>query len=111
MNRPVTLQVNGRAHTVSVEPRALLVHDPASDMPAVMLALDAELQLRSKQGGRRAVRAREFLDGPFATKLAEDEILSDIRITSKTGRGAAYVSFDQAASGYALVGCAVLERK
>ena len=46
--------------------------DPASDMPAVMLALDATFNLRSKRG-RRSVQAREFFLGPFSTALADDE--------------------------------------
>ncbi len=82
--------------------------DPASDMPAVMLALDATFNLRAKRG-RRAVRAREFFQGPFATALAEDELLIDIVLPPlpKTA-GAAYVSQDQAASGYPLAGAAAV---
>jgi aerobic carbon-monoxide dehydrogenase medium subunit len=86
--------------------------DPASDMPAVLIALDAEFQLRSKKGGRRTVKAREFFQGPFTTSLTEDELLTDILVDGMKRRAAAYASFDQAASGYALVGCcAVLARK
>jgi carbon-monoxide dehydrogenase medium subunit len=86
--------------------------DPASDMPAVMLALDAEFQLRSKKGGRRTAKAREFFQGAFATAMTEDELLTDILIGGMGRNAAAYVSFDQAASGYALVGvCASIGRK
>jgi carbon-monoxide dehydrogenase medium subunit len=86
--------------------------DPASDMPAVMLALDAEFQLRSKKGGRRTAKAREFFQGAFATAMTEDELLTDILIGGVGRNAAAYVSFDQAASGYALVGvCASIGRK
>ena len=86
--------------------------DPASDMPAVMLALDAEFQLRSKKGGRRTTKAREFFQGAFATAMTEDELLTDILIGGMGRNAAAYVSFDQAASGYALVGvCASIGRK
>lgn len=86
--------------------------DPASDMPPVMLALDAEFQLRSRKGGRRTVKAREFFQGAFATAMTEDELLTDILIGGMGRNAAAYVSFDQAASGYALAGvCASLGRK
>ena len=51
--------------------------DPVSDMPAVMLALDATFNLRSKRG-RRSVKAREFFQGAFTTALAEDELLTEI---------------------------------
>jgi carbon-monoxide dehydrogenase medium subunit len=82
--------------------------DPASDMPSVMLALDASFNVRSKRG-RRAVKAREFFQGPFATALAEDELLLDIVLPPlPRGAGTAYLSQDQAASGYALAGAAVV---
>jgi carbon-monoxide dehydrogenase medium subunit len=82
--------------------------DPASDMPAVMLALDATFNLRSKRG-KRSVRAREFFQGPFATAMAEDELLIDILLPPlPRNAGTAYVSQDQAASGYALAGAAAV---
>jgi carbon-monoxide dehydrogenase medium subunit len=82
--------------------------DPASDMPAVMLALDAIINVRSKRG-RRAIRAREFFHGPFTTALAEDELLQDVILPpAPRGAGMAYVSQDQAASGYALAGAATV---
>jgi carbon-monoxide dehydrogenase medium subunit len=82
--------------------------DPASDMPAVMLALDATFNLRSKRG-RRSVQAREFFLGPFSTALAQDELLIDIVLPPlPKGAGAAYVSQEQAASGYPLAGAAVV---
>ena len=82
--------------------------DPNSDMPAVMLVLDATFNLRSKRG-RRSVAAREFFLGPFTTALAEDELLIDITLPAlPKGGGTAYVSVDQAASGYALAGAAAV---
>jgi len=82
--------------------------DPASDMPSVMLALDATFNVRSKRG-RRAVKAREFFQGPFATALAEDELLLDIVLPPlPRGAGTAYLSQEQAASGYALAGAAAV---
>jgi aerobic carbon-monoxide dehydrogenase medium subunit len=82
--------------------------DPASDMPAVMLALDATFNLRSKRG-KRSVAAREFFHGPFATALAEDELLIDMVLPPlPRNAGTAYVSQDQAASGYALAGAAAV---
>jgi carbon-monoxide dehydrogenase medium subunit len=82
--------------------------DPAADMPAVMLALDATLVARSK-AGKRSIPAREFFLGPFTTALAPDELLTDILIPPlPRGARTAYVSHEQAASGYALVGVAVV---
>ena len=114
---PVVAEVAAGIADIQVRNRGTLggslAHaDPASDMPAVLIALDAEFQLRSKKGGRRTVKAREFFKGPFTTELGEDELLTDILIDGMKRRRAAYLSFDQAASGYALVGCcAVLARK
>lgn len=82
--------------------------DPNSDMPAVMLVLDATFNLRSKRG-RRSVAVREFFQGPFVTALAEDELLIDITLPAMPrGAGSAYRSLDQAASGYALAGAAAV---
>lgn len=87
---------------------ALAHADPASDMPAVMLALDATFVLRSKRG-KRAVPARRFFQGPFATALAEDELLTEIVLPPlPRGAGTAYVKFAQAASGYAIVAAAAV---
>jgi carbon-monoxide dehydrogenase medium subunit len=82
--------------------------DPVSDMPSLMLALDASFNVRSKRG-RRWVKAHEFFQGPFATALAEDELLLDIVLPPlPRGAGTAYLSQGQAASGYAIAGAAAI---
>ncbi len=82
--------------------------DPNSDMPAVMLVLNATFNLRSKRG-RRSVAVKEFFQGPFVTALAEDELLIDITLPAMPrGAGSSYCSLDQAASGYALAGAAAV---
>ncbi|MBA3498202.1 MAG: xanthine dehydrogenase family protein subunit M [Gemmatimonadales bacterium] len=82
--------------------------DPASDMPAVMLALDATFNVRSKRG-RRSIRAREFFQAPFVTALAEDELILDVVLPAlPKGAGTAYLSQVQAASGYAMAGAAAV---
>ncbi len=82
--------------------------DPASDMPAVLLALDATVVARGP-GGERAIAIREFFRGPFETALAADEILTEIRIPAQApGAGSAYASLEQRASGYAIVGVAAV---
>jgi aerobic carbon-monoxide dehydrogenase medium subunit len=86
-----------------------LVHaDPASDMPAVLLALGAELRLRARDG-EREVAVTEFLRGPFLTELGEQELVTDITIpVPPRGSGSAYISMEHPASGFALAGAAVL---
>ncbi len=82
--------------------------DPAADMPAVMVALDATFNLRSKRG-KRSVAAREFFRGPFETALEADELLTEVILPPlPRTSGTAYVSFEQAASGYAIVAAAVV---
>ncbi len=78
--------------------------DPASDYPAVMLALDATFTLAG-QSGTREVRAAEFFRGPFETALNPDEILTQIAFESAPH--AAYLKLEHPASHYALAGAAV----
>jgi carbon-monoxide dehydrogenase medium subunit len=86
--------------------------DPVSDMPAVMLALDATFNLRSKRG-KRSVAAHEFFQGAFSTALAEDELLTEIILPPlPSGAGSCYLSHDHPASGYAIAAAAaVVARK
>lgn len=87
-----------------------LVHaDPAADYPAAILALDAEM-VAYGAGGRRPIRAAEFFTGFFATALAPDEILIEIRVPAARGLGSAYLKFRHPASGFAVVGAAALVR-
>ena len=82
--------------------------DPSSDLPAALLALDAELVLQSARG-TRTVRANGFFEGPFATGLAHDELLTQLILPAPLDHaGSAYASLEQRASGYAMVGVAAV---
>ncbi len=82
--------------------------DPASDMPAAFLALDARVQLRSPDGEREMPLSDVFV-GPFTTALAPQELITDIVVPlPNAGKGSAYASVEHPASGFALVGAAVL---
>ena len=82
--------------------------DPASDLPACLLALDAEIVARSPRG-ERSITSTEFFTGAFETALADDEVLTEIRLPApRDDAGSAYASLEQAASGYALVGVAAV---
>jgi carbon-monoxide dehydrogenase medium subunit len=82
--------------------------DPASDLPAALIALGAELVLRSP-GGERRVPVDGFFRGAFATDLGRDELLVEIRLpAARDAAGSAYVSLQQPASGYAMVGVAAV---
>ena len=82
--------------------------DPALELPACLLALDAEVVARSARG-ERTIPIDGFFQGPFATALEPDEILTEIRLPGpRDDAGSAYVSLEQTASGYALVGVAAV---
>jgi aerobic carbon-monoxide dehydrogenase medium subunit len=88
---------------------AIAHSDPASDLPACLLALDAELVARSASGGERLIPMVGFIEGAFSTGLRSDELLTEIRVTGpRDDAGSAYVSLQNPASGYAMVGVAVV---
>jgi carbon-monoxide dehydrogenase medium subunit len=85
--------------------------DPASDFPAVAIALDAQIVLRSKSG-ERSVSAEQFLQGAFTTDIHDDEILTEVRIpASVVGASQVYRKMEQPASGYSIVGVAVAAKR
>ena len=82
--------------------------DPASDIPAVALALEASIVVRSKRG-ERVIAAADFFQGAFTTDLADDELLTEIRIPAQpAGAGMAFRRLEQKASGYSIVGVAAV---
>lgn len=82
--------------------------DPAADMPGAMLALSATFSLRSAKA-KRSVRAADWFKGPFESAMKSNELLVEINIPlAPRGTGMAYESFEQAASGYPLVGAAAV---
>jgi aerobic carbon-monoxide dehydrogenase medium subunit len=82
--------------------------DPAADLPAVLLALDAELAIASRRGERVAA-LDGFLHGIYATDLAEDEIITHVRVRTAGAGGSAYEKFPHPASHLPLAGvCAVV---
>ena len=82
--------------------------DPASDVPAILLALDYSAVLRSPRG-ERVVPLDGFFTGAFTTNAAHDEILVALRRPPlPDGVGGAYEKLAQPASGYAMVGVAVV---
>ncbi len=86
--------------------------DPASDMPAVLLALQAEL-VATGPGGSRSIAASDFFVGPFISALEAGEILTEIRVPKLGGEtGSAYLKFNRRAQDWAIVGvAAVVERE
>ena len=82
--------------------------DPASDMPAVMLALGAEIVAQGK-GGERVILATDFFTGVFETALAPDEVLVEARVPKLgASTGWAYLKANRRAQDWATVGVAAL---
>ena len=80
--------------------------DPVAELPAVVLALDAEL-VAAGPGGTRTIPAAGFFQGPYSTALAPDEILTEIRLPVWPG-GHAFTEFSRIHANFAVVAVAAL---
>jgi len=82
--------------------------DPASELPAVMVALEAELVV-ARGGSTRRVSAEQFFVGPLSTSIESGELLTDVRVPALPPRtGSAFVEMARRAGDFALVGVAAL---
>jgi carbon-monoxide dehydrogenase medium subunit len=113
---PIVARVAGQVGDPQVRHRGTiggsLAHgDPASDLPSVILALDADLVIRGP-GGERTVPASGFFTGVFQTACGPPEMLVEIRVPKLAGStGSAYVKFARRAQDWATVAvAAVVER-
>jgi carbon-monoxide dehydrogenase medium subunit len=77
--------------------------DPASDLPAALLALDATFVVRGG-AGERTVGAADFFQGFLETALEPDELLTEIRVPKSGPAGFAYEKFNRRAQDWAIVG-------
>ena len=83
-----------------------IVHaDPAGDLGAPVLALDAEMVIAGP-GGERTVAAKDFFTDLFETAVGDGELLTAIRIPKHTGWGAHYEKFVRVAHQWSIVGVA-----
>ena len=82
--------------------------DPAAELPAVMVALNAEFVARSRSGSR-TISAQDFFKGYLTTDLKEEEMLTELRIPGLPSRsGSAFVEFARREGDYALAGVAAV---
>ncbi len=81
--------------------------DPASDLPAAVLALGGTLVVRGA-GGERQIAARDFFTGFLETALRPDELLTEIRVPKVAGAGWSYQKFNRRALDWAIVGVAAV---
>lgn len=80
--------------------------DPASDVPAIVLALDGTLVV-SGPSGVREVPSGEFFRGPFETALEPDELLTEIRLPRPASKAWSFQKLTNRAIDWAIVGVAV----
>lgn len=89
---------------------ALAHADPAGDLPAVALALDATMEIAGPRG-RRSLPAADFFVDYLTTALEADEVLIGVRLPKLAGWGVAYQKFNRVAQAWALVGVAAAVRR
>ncbi len=78
--------------------------DPAAEIPAVALLLDAVVEARSASG-TRSIPIDDFLLGPFTTSLRPDELIVEIRVP-RLEAATAFAELSRRAGDFALVGVA-----
>jgi carbon-monoxide dehydrogenase medium subunit len=80
--------------------------DPAAELPAVALALDAEL-VAASSSGERTIAASDFFAGFLTTSLAPEELLVEVRLPGlAAGHGVAFIELARRHGDFALVGVA-----
>jgi carbon-monoxide dehydrogenase medium subunit len=79
--------------------------DPAAELPAVALALDATFTMTSRDRGERSIEAADFFEGFFTTAMEPDEILTSVSFpTVAAGTGHAIEEVARRHGDYAMVG-------
>ena len=81
--------------------------DPASDLPAVVLALGATLVARGP-AGEREIAATDFFRGFLETALQPDELLTEVRVPKTGSNGWSFQKFNRRAQDWAIVGVAAV---
>ena len=81
--------------------------DPASDLPAACLALDATFTAVGPSG-ERTIAATDFFRGFLETALAPDEVLTEISVPKMDGAGWSFQKFNRRAQDWAIVGVAAV---
>jgi carbon-monoxide dehydrogenase medium subunit len=84
--------------------------DPASDLPAVLMACEGSVVLRGPNG-EREVAAADFFEDYLTTVVAEDEILTRVKIPALEGYGYGYEKFNRRQEDWAMVAVSALVKK
>jgi carbon-monoxide dehydrogenase medium subunit len=125
MTRHVDLQVHEELGLVSVAARSIadqqvrnrgtiggsLAHgDPASDLPAVLLAAEGSVTVQGS-GGEREIAASELFQDYMTTAIAPGEVMTSVSLPSGEGWGFGYQKFNRRVEDWAMVGVCALVRK
>ncbi len=81
--------------------------DPASDLPAALLALGGTITVRGPDGVR-TIASDDFFLAFLETALAADEMITEVRVPKCTGAGWAFEKFNRRAQDWAIVGVAAV---
>ncbi|HET9739804.1 MAG TPA: xanthine dehydrogenase family protein subunit M [Solirubrobacteraceae bacterium] len=84
--------------------------DPASDMPAVLLAAEGSVTVRG-QSGQREVAAADLFEDFLTTAVGEGEILTEVRLPALEGYGFGYQKFNRRKEDWAMVAVCALVKK
>ncbi len=84
--------------------------DPASDLPAVVVALEGELSIHGPNG-LRTIAAGDFFEDYLTTALAPDEVITEVRLPASDGYGFGFQKFTRRAEDWAMVGVCALVKK
>jgi carbon-monoxide dehydrogenase medium subunit len=84
--------------------------DPASDLPAVLLACEGEVAVRGS-GGERTIAAADLFEDYLTTSLAPDEVITSVSLPAMEGFGWGYEKFNRRAEDWAMVGVCALVKK
>jgi carbon-monoxide dehydrogenase medium subunit len=84
--------------------------DPASDLPAVLLAVEGAVTVAGT-GGTREVAAADLFQDYLTTAVGEGEVVTEVRVPDFDGWGSSYLKFSRRAEDWAMVGVVALVRK
>jgi aerobic carbon-monoxide dehydrogenase medium subunit len=84
--------------------------DPASDLPAVVLAVDGQITAQGR-GGQRTIAAADMFQDYLTTALEQDEVVTEISLPALDDWGFGYQKFTRRAEDWAMVGVCALVKK
>jgi carbon-monoxide dehydrogenase medium subunit len=84
--------------------------DPASDMPAVLLAAEGTVTVRGS-GGTREIAAADLFEDFLTTAVGDDEILTEVRLPALDGYGFGYHKFNRRQEDWAMVAACAYVKK